>query len=504
MPLLTVNNMTIPCKIDGVSLTYEEIGAAIEGLQGGILKDNRGTLRVVDIETTSLSYAQADALRRVIEGQGHAWNFEDTGAGSAWQYSSKGLGYTSASGATQNSGAVRFGTYGLQLAATTGNVIWPITLGSAWTAMVWRDTGGGHEHYIETSAGDYYLDGLATTQEGWFNIGAATVQLRNTTGGIVGFDDFVVLPFVLPADLCTQVGAATAAWGQTPELAVTGQLFNGDSLTMLSTDLGASIVAQRGTTSWESNKHKLSVTLREQVPGTIAAPYSDTYSIIYDGTTSYLESVSGNYTQLDGQTNFSLSLWYYVTSASTNDYVLSRHGTAPNIQFSIFSRGTNWRFHMYNAGLVYVETNDAPLSTSTWHHLMVVKSGSTVTLYTDNTVNSLTASGTMPTTINTPATTPLRFGVSSAASPSGFFPGTIGDTAIWVGTAFNSTQRGEVYNSGAGADFDNLATTPRPTNWWWMGDRDIYNRIADHGSSSTLTPLSMNGMTSGSITANAP
>jgi len=508
MSFLTVNNHTIACNLGDVDVSTEEIGSSTEGLLGANMKDNRGEIRTLKFTTINGTKTYIDALRRLLLGRGFYWNFNSLGGTDPWQWSSTGLGITSASGVSQLAGSAHFGAYGIELTATTGTATWATAIGTVWTVMFWRNTGAGFEHYIETSDGTYYLDGVATTQESWVSVASGSVTIANTTGGAVDFDDLVVLPFIAPANMAADFGGATSEWGNTPDVKVSGDLFESAELSMLlvrDINLDHEMVHEGGTFQ---TMQKLSARLREQTAASAVGGFADDYSVEFDGTADYLETVSGDFTTLDGIQDVTVSIWYYVDSTSTNEWVMARYGASGSRQLGFYTRGANWRIYAptLSTGADYIETNDSPLSTTgSWYHLMLVKSAGSLSMYTNNIANAVTVSGTPSTTFPTIGTTPLRFGTNSVGTPASFFgPGHLGDINIWPNLAATTAQRGEIYNSHSAPDPHNLATTPSPDHSWWMGDSDAHNRIADNGNTTNRYPLQMISMSAASIVALAP
>lgn len=163
MSYLTLNSYTVPVKDKSARIERHEVGDRGFALDGSRYSEIQFSGSAYQVETTQLTAQQARALLALVSGDGHRWDFEDSGASNAWKYASSGAGgsasITSASRGTSNP---QFGSANLDM-STGGSVDWALGLGSRWTAMCWVDTGGGYQHLIETSDGRVFLDGIYYT-----------------------------------------------------------------------------------------------------------------------------------------------------------------------------------------------------------------------------------------------------------------------------------------------------------------------------------------------------
>lgn len=206
MAFLLINGVTVKAELspDEAHGRIGEEGRAWSGARVGTVRARKRAWR---FRTPPLLPAEAKALVRLLEGRGHNWGFEDT---TNWKYSNgKGLGSSaeSASGVSRSTANPKYENAHVRIALNTPVdwIEWPTDLVDVdgvlkWTAIVWRDDGGGYDHYIETSDGRYYLDGVAASQEAWFSVASdGTFRLQGDTGVQMDFDELVVLPFEVPA-----------------------------------------------------------------------------------------------------------------------------------------------------------------------------------------------------------------------------------------------------------------------------------------------------------------
>ena len=196
----------------------------------GSLRMTRQT-RKRDLGFTSVPLTSLVALawESLITGEGEAWSFETS------PYGSKGTGPAAGGVYTAPVGASKFGN-GLRLPAGTGLIQYPKTLLNSvgalmgWTVMVWRNE-APYRHYIVRSDGAKFLDGVSSgVATAWLTAAAGAVpdgvQLANSGGAAVEYDDLVILPYAIPDSWAPVFGTATSAFSALPYLNATGDLVN--------------------------------------------------------------------------------------------------------------------------------------------------------------------------------------------------------------------------------------------------------------------------------------
>ena len=124
-------------------------------------------------------------------------------------------------------------------------------------------------------------------------------------------------------------------------------------------------------------------------------------SVVKYGTGSLaFENNSGTYLSVANTPNlrfgtgdFTVEFWVYQTSLTDYQTVYS-FGYSSAGSFSIQSGFSNGRWIVYISGSAIATESGAAVSTNTWYHIAVVRSGSTVTIYRNGTsVASGTSSG---------------------------------------------------------------------------------------------------------------
>ena len=102
-------------------------------------------------------------------------------------------------------------------------------------------------------------------------------------------------------------------------------------------------------------------------------------SVEFDGTGDYLSVPSSSDFSLDG--DFTIEMWLYRAAAGNNYFfTLGDSFTATGLEAYIGSSGS--ALNVYSNGVAEITSATVP-SVSTWAHLAVVRSGTTITLYLD-------------------------------------------------------------------------------------------------------------------------
>lgn len=185
--------------------------------------------RKLDLTFTSIPLLSADAVafEGLICGLGEHWSFDTS------LYGSKGLGPSGTIDAIQTAGTPKFGAGVLRLSATTGTITFagaaqgPGGTFRKYTVMVWRRESGVWHHYIVTSSGHKWLDGVRAdgTSTTWLVVTAVgDVTIVNTAGATQDYDDLVVLPYEIVDYWGEIFGVATSAFSNLPDLNASGLL----------------------------------------------------------------------------------------------------------------------------------------------------------------------------------------------------------------------------------------------------------------------------------------
>jgi hypothetical protein len=154
----------------------------------------------------------------------------------------------------------------------------------------------------------------------------------------------------------------------------------------------------------------------------------------FDGTDDYL-TVPMNTAFDFGSGNFTIEAFVYITTTPTNyKSIIGRWGGAGNTaswNMFFFSNTTRPGFELNYTGNPGVVSSSTALALNTWHHLALVRNGTTVTLYANGTsVATLNSVGTL---VNGVGNIAIGTNLDNIAGQS--FPGYISNARVVKGTA---------------------------------------------------------------------
>jgi len=141
-------------------------------------------------------------------------------------------------------------------------------------------------------------------------------------------------------------------------------------------------------------------------------------------------------------TNFSLSLWFYVTATSYSQRIVgTRNGTG----WEIITSGTKIDIYGNNGSNFFIETTNT-VNLNTWNHIVITDNGTNLYL------NGTPTNGSIPVNANSN----LTFGIYAGDLFTGPYTGNLDEIGIWS-RALTSAEVTTLYNGGAGI------TTPFPS-----------------------------------------
>jgi hypothetical protein len=219
------------------------------------------------------------------------------------------------------------------------------------------------------------------------------------------------------------LGAATAkAWGflQQVASAVADPYFN--YVTMLLTGDGTN--GAQNNTFLDSSTNNFTITRNGNTTQGSFSPYGANWSNYFDGTGDYLTTPS---ISLSG--DFTIEGWFFRQSGNNYFFTVGDSATASGIEAYVGTGGTVLNLYSNSNA----EITATPFATTTWSHLAVVRSGTTITMYVNGTsVGTWTSSATFSGTVYVGA----EFYSSSV---TGSMAGYISNFRIVNGTAVYTT-----------------------------------------------------------------
>ena len=208
------------------------------------------------------------------------------------------------------------------------------------------------------------------------------------------------------------------------------------------------------------------------VPG---ADFS-TKSLFFDGVDEHIET-STTYSELDGDTKLSLSIWIKPISGSPFlEYIVSnpRDTTANNSQFALtLYEGSNISFNVQSRTSQYVAANISAINYGQWNHVLVCvdlnRPTGTEGIMFINGVDETTTSAMGTLTSFYTATDVLHIGIDANG---GFnrYNGYLDELAIWAGQDLR-TSVATIWNNGKPADL----TGTKPTSWYRAGENSTFS-----------------------------
>lgn len=153
-----------------------------------------------------------------------------------------------------------------------------------------------------------------------------------------------------------------------------------------------------------------------------------------------------------GSSDFSFSLWIKIESIGGNKTLISKYKYTDNTRSYQLGIDTN--------GDIFLTTSsngsDTPeriwtsanLTTATWYHIVVVKVGTSATLY----INGTEISGGSGSLASSLYNTTADFRIGALATDDNLYDGIIDEVGIWA-RALSSGEVSELYNSGAGLQY---------------------------------------------------
>jgi hypothetical protein len=151
------------------------------------------------------------------------------------------------------------------------------------------------------------------------------------------------------------------------------------------------------------------------------------YSIAFDGSVDYL-TIPANQTLILGGRTFTMEAWVYINSSSEPYQHIFKYSGGNNMMFIDFFSGVPGRLGC-SAGAT-TAWSPSGITVNTWHHVAVVRNGTSVTAY-------LNGVGGTPQTIDpgpTTATTAIM-GWDTGSAPARYLNGYIDDFRITQGLA---------------------------------------------------------------------
>jgi hypothetical protein len=211
------------------------------------------------------------------------------------------------------------------------------------------------------------------------------------------------------------------------------------------------------------------------------------YALAFDGD-DYIDC--GNNSIFDITSALTLSAWVKLSSATTNQFYISKRGSSDAYQISSFSnKAVGMSIWIGGSRKDLIGTTNHVQDV--WYHVVGTYDGSYMRVYVDGAEeNSVAQTGAIDTT-----TAKLILGSWDSVGFS--LDGDLSNCAIW-NTALTSLQVREVYNEGRPSNLHNFSGTA-PVAWWQLGSNSSWTSPAW----TVLDEIGSNDGTSDSMMENA-
>ena len=241
-----------------------------------------------------------------------------------------------------------------------------------------------------------------------------------------------------------------------------------------------------------------------EITGGGVTPFSNTKSLLFDGSDDYLDV--GSIAMVNSVNKLSFSVWIKKLSFATQSIVLGRTGSSSIYDGVYIIVRTSGKIS-FAIGQGYWITVDT-ISLNTWTHIACVFDG-TLTGNENRAkiyINGILKGGTIfnnpiPNITGTGLNTTFNIGATGNPSgPSAFFNGNIDEVSLYD-YSLSASEVTDIYNLGTPTDLSLLSTPP--LHWYRNGDNDTYPTIADVGSLASNSGT-MTNMDAGDIVSDVP
>jgi len=235
----------------------------------------------------------------------------------------------------------------------------------------------------------------------------------------------------------------------------------------------------------------MSENLRIYLKASGGEPFSNTYSIDFDGSNEYLTLADHSDFDFSRFDAFSLSAWIKTTETGWG-IILSKMGfgvgvgwyfgynQTPNIGTLFFGLINTWPSNRLS-----IKNGTATINDGNWHHVCVTKDTTSdaagVTFYIDGAADSFTVEA--DTLSASPENDePVNIG-SRGDGGGGLVDGNVDEASVWD-KELSSTEVDDIYNSGVPNDLADHSAASDLLGWWRMGDGDNGSGTDDSSDST--------------------
>ena len=185
----------------------------------------------------------------------------------------------------------------------------------------------------------------------------------------------------------------------------------------------------QNNTFLDSSSNTFSITRNGNTTQGSFSPYGSNWSNYFGGSSNYLQ-IADSSAFTFGSNNFTVELWIYSSNTSLALFIGQNNGNASATSFDIRYDGTTITGYIFSGGDNYSAAGS--MSNNAWHHVALVRNGTSLRLYVDG----VSASSTSVSTVSVnDSSNVLRIGASSEATPNYYLNGYLSNVRIVKGTA---------------------------------------------------------------------
>lgn len=205
-------------------------------------------------------------------------------------------------------------------------------------------------------------------------------------------------------------------------------------------------------------------------------PLFDNKSFVFDGVNDYVQT-SSTYSELDGQTKATFSMWIKPTSNTSSRTVFQiGDGSTSGVKgvCQLWMKEGNRIDFSIESGSYFGRADISSINYGSWNHILIaidLDSTDEFKCYVNGS-DATTLDNLGSRTSFLTAADPLYIGEFTTGQYAPFL-GNIDEFAIWSGTDLRNDVA-TIYNGGVPNDLNNNGLTA-PTTWYRMGEDSLYN-----------------------------
>jgi len=233
--------------------------------------------------------------------------------------------------------------------------------------------------------------------------------------------------------------------------------------------------------------------------GTPPAPFTNTLSVVFDGSNDHvtIPTVAAQ----DLTSAVTVSFWIKGSSQGTEKTLFSKWQTGAGDLRSFLidtdvTNDTRLRLGIYDDTTTLQKNyvTSLALLTGSWTHYAFTFGSSTLKVYA-NGAEDTSVNKSIDNAISSINITNTPYIMAGRSAPSNFYAGNLDEISLWT-SELTASDISAIYNSGTPTDLSTHAKTANLVGWYRNGDGDTFPTLTDQQGNSNGT---MTSMTAGDI-----